>query len=75
VPELAAARAAAGVLLRDPVIAAFLVFLALLLGYELLLGLSVPPNNTDSLAYHLPKAVAWAQHGGCTGSRTHRRCG
>ena len=44
--------------------AAFLVFVLVLLGYELLLGLTVPPNNIDALAYHLSRAAAWAQHGG-----------
>ena len=44
--------------------AAFLVFVLVLLGYELVLGLTVPQNNTDALAYHLAKAAAWAQHGG-----------
>ena len=44
--------------------AAFLVFVLVLLGYELVLGLTVPPNNIDALAYHLAKAAAWAQHGG-----------
>ncbi len=34
-----------------------------LLAYELLLGTS-PPNNMDSLTYHLARAAAWAQHGG-----------
>ena len=37
---------------------------SLALGYELLLALTVPPNNWDSLQYHLPRVAAWAQHGG-----------
>ncbi len=61
---LAAARSAAGELVSDPVTVLFLVFVGLLLVYELVLGLTVPPNNGDSLAYHLAKAAAWAQHGG-----------
>ena len=63
-PPLAAARVAFREVLSDLPTAAFLVFVLVLLGYELLLGLSVPPNNTDALAYHLGKAAAWAQHGG-----------
>jgi hypothetical protein len=48
----------------EPVTALFVLVVALLLGYELLLGLTMPPNNSDSLAYHLARAAAWAQHGG-----------
>jgi hypothetical protein len=61
---LAAARAAMHEATFDPVTALFMLVVALLLGYELVLGLTMPPNNSDSLAYHLPKAAAWAQHGG-----------
>jgi hypothetical protein len=63
-PPLASARAAAREVVSDLPTAAFLVFVLVLLGYELLLGLTVPPNNTDALAYHLARAAAWAQHGG-----------
>ena len=49
---------------RDPAtLILSLVFLAVV-GYELLLVLSVPPSNWDSLTYHLARAAAWAQHGG-----------
>jgi hypothetical protein len=61
---LAAARAAVREGLSDPATALFFAFLLVLLAYELVLALGVPPNNTDVLAYHLPKAAAWAQHGG-----------
>jgi hypothetical protein len=64
VPPLGPGREAARELVSDPPTAAFGVFVILLLGYELFLGLTVPPNNTDALAYHLAKAAAWAQHGG-----------
>jgi hypothetical protein len=63
-PPLGAARVAARAVISDPVTAAFLVFVLVLLGYELLLGLTVPPNNIDALAYHVSRAAAWAQHGG-----------
>ena len=56
--------AAARDILRDPPTAVFALVVGALLGYELLLALAVPPNNGDALAYHLPKAAAWAQHGG-----------
>jgi hypothetical protein len=58
---LAGPRAAAAVLLRDPVLIVFAGFVLVLLGYELVLALTVPPNNGDALGYHLPKAAAWAQ--------------
>ena len=63
-PPLAPARGAAREVVSDLPTAAFLVFVLVLLGYELVLGLTVPQNNTDALAYHLAKAAAWAQHGG-----------
>jgi hypothetical protein len=62
--SLAPARAAAREVISDFPTAAFLVFVLVLLGYELLLGLTVAPNNTDALSYHLARAAAWAQHGG-----------
>jgi hypothetical protein len=40
------------------------VGVALGLLYELFIGLAVPPNNWDSLTYHLSRAAAWYQHGG-----------
>ena len=51
-------------LLRDPATALLLVVVAAALVYELVLGLTVPPNNGDSLTYHLTRVAAWAQHGG-----------
>jgi hypothetical protein len=61
---LAAARRAVLEVAADPVTALFMLVVALLLGYELLVGLTMHPNNSDSLAYHMAKAAAWAQHGG-----------
>jgi hypothetical protein len=60
---LAPARVAAREALTDPVTVLFLVVVAVLLGYEAALA-SSPPNNMDSLTYHLSRAAAWAQHGG-----------
>jgi hypothetical protein len=60
---LASARGALGELIESRVALAFLVAVAALLGYELVLALTVPPNNWDSLWYHLPRAVAWMQGG------------
>jgi hypothetical protein len=58
------AAAALREVVRDPVTALFLACVLLLLGYELVLGLTVPPNNGDALGYHMAKAAAWAQEGG-----------
>jgi hypothetical protein len=63
-PPLAPARKAVLEVVSDLPTALFLVFVLVLLGYELLLGLTVPPNNIDAISYHLSKAAAWAQHGG-----------
>ena len=63
-PSFAPARIAARAIAREPVAAGFVVLAAALLAYELALGLTVPPNNWDSLTYHLVRAAAWAQHGG-----------
>ncbi len=63
-PPLAPAAAALRTVLRSPIAVGFLGVLVLALGYELLLALTVPPNNWDSLQYHLPRVAAWAQHGG-----------
>jgi hypothetical protein len=58
------ARSALRLALSDPATGVFLVFVVALLAYELLLALGEPPNNGDALGYHLPRAAAWAQHGG-----------
>jgi hypothetical protein len=64
-PRYAATLARAGrELARSPLALLYLVVTAAALGYELLVGLTVPPNNWDSLTYHLARAAAWAQHGG-----------
>ncbi len=64
VPPLARAGRAVAVVLRRPETALFLAGFAVLLGYEVLVGLGTPPNNWDSLTYHLSRAAAWAQHHG-----------
>jgi 4-amino-4-deoxy-L-arabinose transferase-like glycosyltransferase len=48
--------------LRDEwVVAALAAVVATGLVYELFIVLTTPPNNWDSLAYHLPRAVEWFQ--------------
>jgi 4-amino-4-deoxy-L-arabinose transferase-like glycosyltransferase len=37
--------------------------MALVLGGFFAVGVSTPPNNTDSLAVHLPRIYYWLQHG------------
>jgi hypothetical protein len=49
---------------RDPGVALLAVAVIASCLYELLLVVSAPPNNWDSLTYHLARAAAWAQHGG-----------
>jgi hypothetical protein len=61
---LAGARTTVREALSDPATALFLVVVGVVLAYELVLGLTVPSNDGDSLSYHLAKAAAWAQHGG-----------
>ena len=39
--------------------ACFVAVVVVVLGYELLLALTVPPNNWDSLTYHLARVGAW----------------
>ncbi len=48
----------------DGVAVAFLLAIGVLLAYELVLALTVPANNWDSVSYHLPRVAAWIHHGG-----------
>ncbi len=50
--------------LRDPVVVAFVLVVGALLVYEAVLVLTMPPNNWDSLNYHLTRVAMWRQHGG-----------
>jgi hypothetical protein len=63
-PPLASARVAAGRIVRDPVTMLLLAVAAAALAYELVLALAVPPNNWDSLTYHLARVAAWKQEHG-----------
>jgi len=60
-PRLPAARIGP---FRDPLVLAFGALAAVVLGYELAVVLTAPPNNWDSLTYHLTRAAFWAQHSG-----------
>jgi hypothetical protein len=61
---LAAARAMVRELLGEIPAALFLAAVIMLLAYELVLVLTAPPNNWDSLTYHLARTAAWVHHGG-----------
>ena len=64
VPSPATARAAVAALARDPVTVTLAAVVAIALIYELMLVLTVPPNNWDSLTYHLARVAAWVNHHG-----------
>jgi hypothetical protein len=61
---VASALPAARQVLTDPVAAMFLAFVGVLLAYELVLVLTAPADNWDSLTYHLSRVAAWMQHEG-----------
>jgi hypothetical protein len=63
-PSAVGASAEAATILRDPLTAAFVVVAAAGLAYELVLAVTVPPNNWDSLTYHLARVAAWRQQHG-----------
>jgi hypothetical protein len=61
-PPLRAAVAAARAGAADhPLLAWFAVAVALAVLYELTLAVLTPPNNWDSMTYHLSRAAAWYQ--------------
>src|SRR4029077_2558525 len=49
--------------IRDhPLVAALAVGIGALVVYEAFLVFASPPNNWDSMSYHLSRAAAWYQH-------------
>ena len=48
---------------NHPLLLLLVGLVALSLTYQAFLALVTPPNNYDSLAYHLPRAVEWYQRG------------
>jgi Dolichyl-phosphate-mannose-protein mannosyltransferase len=49
---------------RNPIVAVLAVAVAVAFVYELFIAVATPPNNGDSLTYHLTRAAAWLRHGG-----------
>ncbi|OAI45213.1 hypothetical protein AYO42_03165 [Rhizomicrobium sp. SCGC AG-212-E05] len=47
----------------DPAFTAFAIAIAVIVGLTLIVGLLSPPNNIDSLRYHLPRIEQWIQQG------------
>ena len=46
---------------RHPILTALGVVVGGALAYQLFIALATPPNNWDSMSYHLPRAVEWLQ--------------
>ena len=46
---------------RHPILAALGVVVGGALVYQLFIALATPPNNWDSMSYHLPRAAEWLQ--------------
>ena len=68
-PALGVLRQRVSEVMRDPASAAFVAFVVLLLAYELVVALTAPANNWDSLTYHLSRAAAWFHHHGILRAR------
>jgi Glycosyltransferase family 87 len=63
-PPAAGASAELRALRSDPLTLLFAAVAAAGLAYELVLALTVPPNNWDSLTYHLTRVAGWRQEHG-----------
>jgi hypothetical protein len=51
---------------RHPILTALAIVVTGALVYQLFIAVGTPPNNWDSMSYHLPRAVEWLQRGGVT---------
>jgi hypothetical protein len=63
-PPFGPATRAAGDALRDPVVAIPAVAVGLAFLYSAALAVATPPNDYDTLWYHLPRAAFWRQEHG-----------
>jgi hypothetical protein len=52
------------VIADEPLLAVMFVVVGTAIAYELALAVLTPPNNWDSMSYHLSRAAAWYQHHG-----------
>jgi 4-amino-4-deoxy-L-arabinose transferase-like glycosyltransferase len=48
---------------RHPVLAALGLVVGVAIVYQLFIAIATPPNNWDSMSYHLPRAAEWLQRG------------
>ena len=63
-PRIRMPRGVGAAVRGQPAVAVLLAIVVAAIGYELALALLTPPNNWDSMTYHLSRAAAWYQHGG-----------
>jgi hypothetical protein len=65
-PRLARPEVTRAALRRHPVVVALGVVVGAAVLYQAFLVFATPPNNWDSLTYHLARVAYWLQHGGLT---------
>ncbi len=63
-PDIRMTFAAVRQALHAPPLLVLAAIVAAVWAYLLMIALTVPPNTTDALTYHLPRVVSWLHHGG-----------
>jgi hypothetical protein len=63
-PPLAVPQISPAAVRRHPIVLALGVVVGAAVVYQAILVLSTPPNNWDSMTYHLSRVAYWFQHGG-----------